>query len=142
MAELLRPNIADEVRGPVGVAVGVTVETGDAAARLLRAPIFSDVELLLGERSQQQPQTFQLLRIQNAVEQLVKVFDGDQLALRHVAQVGPRREINGRRKLGQEVFRQIELEVEAIKIAPFLFEHFLDVGLGEDHAPFGMMRMG
>ena len=35
VAELLRPDVADQVRGGVGVAVGVAVEAGDAAARAL-----------------------------------------------------------------------------------------------------------
>ena len=34
VAELLRADVADEVRGGVGVAVGVAVEAGDARLRL------------------------------------------------------------------------------------------------------------
>ena len=70
VAELLRADVADQVRGAVGVAVDVAVETGHARARLQRAAVVGGVELLLRERRQQQPQPFQLLRVQDAVEQL------------------------------------------------------------------------
>jgi hypothetical protein len=56
MAELLGADVADQVGRAVGVAVLVTIEAGDAEARLLAAAIGGDVELLLGKWSQQEPQ--------------------------------------------------------------------------------------
>ena len=47
VSELLRPDIPDQVGGPIGVAVGMAVETGDATAGLLRPLILGQVELLL-----------------------------------------------------------------------------------------------
>ena len=52
-----------------------------------------------------------------SVEQLEEVVDRDQLALRHVAQVGPRRQEDRRRKLRQQVVGQVEVEVEARQVA-------------------------
>ena len=73
VAKRLGANIADQVRRPIGVAVDVAVETGHSHARLQRPPIIRGVELLLGEGSHQQPQSLQLLGVQNPVEQ-VEVF--------------------------------------------------------------------
>ena len=42
-----------------------------------------------------------------------KLSRGDQLALRHVAEIGPRGQEDGRRELRQEVLGQVEVEVEA-----------------------------
>jgi hypothetical protein len=49
---------------------------------------------------------------------------------------------NRGRKLWQEVVGEVKLEVKASEIAPFLLLNFLDVERGEDHATFGMVRMG
>ena len=80
---------------------------------LLGAPVLGLVELLLGERRDQQPQALELLRVQDAVEELEEVVDRDELALGDVAQVGARGEEDRRRELGQEVVRQVEVEIEA-----------------------------
>ena len=69
MAELLRADVADQVRGAVGVAIDVAIEAGDAAAgpsRLRRSSVC--VELLLGKRGDQQPEPFELLGVEDAVE--------------------------------------------------------------------------
>ena len=50
VAELLRTDVADQMRGAVGVAVRVAVEAGHAAAGLVRAAIVGLVELLLRKR--------------------------------------------------------------------------------------------
>ena len=47
VAEFLRPDVADKVRRTVGVAVGVAVEAGHAAAGLDAAAVVGGVELLL-----------------------------------------------------------------------------------------------
>src|SRR5205085_9121283 len=54
MAKLLRTNVADQVSRPVGTAVLMTVEARNAEARTLAATIRRQVELLLGERREQQ----------------------------------------------------------------------------------------
>ncbi len=91
MPELLRPDVAHQVGSPVGVAVGMAVKARHAAGRFRAAPVFGLVELLLRERSHQQPEPFDLFRVQNAVEDLVEILDGDELPLRDVAQIRPRR---------------------------------------------------
>ena len=106
VAELLRPDVADQVRGRVGVAVHVAVEAGHAAAaasRVRRSSVWLNCCCGNGVTSSRKP--FDLLRVQNAVEQLEEVHDRDELALRHVAQVGPRGQEDRRRELGQEVRR-------------------------------------
>ena len=113
MAKLLGPDVPDQMGGGIRVAIDVTFKTHHTATRTLRAAVFGLVELLLRERGHQQPQALQLLGVEDAVEQLVEVGDGHQLALRHIAQVGPGGQKHGRRELGQEVVRQIEIEVEA-----------------------------
>src|ERR1700755_2797053 len=50
VAELLRPNITDQMRGAIRAAIGMAVEAGHAHARLFGATVFSRVELLLWKR--------------------------------------------------------------------------------------------
>ena len=82
---------------------------------LLGLAVGGGVELLLRELRDQQPQAFQVLGVEDALEDLLEVLDGHHLALRHVAQVGPRGQEDGRRELGQEVLGQVEVEVEALQ---------------------------
>ena len=51
MAELLRPDVADEMGGAVCVTIDVTIETCDAAMRFCAATVLGRVELLLRERA-------------------------------------------------------------------------------------------
>ena len=83
------PDVADGVRRRVGVAVGVAVEAGDALGRLHAPAILGEVELLLRKRRDQQPQAFELLGIEDVLEQPLEVVERHQLALRDVAEVGP-----------------------------------------------------
>ena len=89
-------------------------------ARKLCAAILGRIELLLREGRQQQPQPFQLPGRQHAIEHLVVIGQRDQLALRDIAQIGARGQVDRRRKLGQEVVRQIEIDVEPRQVAPVL----------------------
>ena len=82
-----------------------------------RAAVVGLVELLLRERRHQQAQPLELLGVQDAVEQLEEVVDRDELALRDVAEVGPRGQEDRRRELRQEVVGQVEVEVEARQVA-------------------------
>src|SRR5690606_38483050 len=54
MAERLRSNVSDEMRGAVAVTVDVAVEASDASARQLRASVVGLIELLLRKRSDEQ----------------------------------------------------------------------------------------
>ena len=90
MAELLRPDVANKVGGGVGVPVGMTIETGDAAARPRGTPVFGLIELLLRKGSQQQPQSLHLLGVEDTVEHFVVVVDRNQPSPRDVTKVGPR----------------------------------------------------
>ena len=116
-AMALRPDVAHQVRRRRRVAVDVAIEAGHAlhAERLLGLAVGGGVELLLRKLRHQQPQPFQVLGVQNARKELLEVLHRYHLALRHVAQVGPARQVHGRRKLGQEVLRQIEIDVEAFQ---------------------------
>ena len=60
VAELLRPDVAHQVRRGVGVPVDVAIKANHALAWFQRAAVVRGVELLLGERRQQEPQTLQL----------------------------------------------------------------------------------
>jgi len=73
--------------------------------------------LLLRKRRHQEPQPLEVLGIEDAVEQLIEVVDRDELALRDVAQIGPRGQEDRRRKLRQEMVGKVELQVEAREIA-------------------------
>src|SRR5882724_8740053 len=112
VAELLRAGIGSEVRRTVLVAVRMTIKASRADAGNRRTAILGRIELLLWEGRQQQAQPFQLSGREQAVEQLVVIRERDQLTLRDIAQVGARGQVDSRRKLGQEVIRQIEIYVE------------------------------
>ena len=139
MAGLLGTGIGRKMGRPVGVAVRVAIEAGHAAARLLRAAILGLVELLLRKRRHQQAQALELLRIEDAVEQLVIIVDGDELALRNVAEVRPLIEIDRRRELGQKVIGNVEIDVEAREVAPLLPLDLVDQEAREHHAAFLML---
>ncbi len=141
MPEFLRPNVADEVIGAVRVPVRMAVEARDALARLRRTPVRRRVELLLREWREQQAQAFELLRIQDAAESLVVVRERDELALRHVAEIRPRRQIDRRGRLREQVLGRHEIQIEARQVAAFLLFHQIDVRLWKHHAAFGMILM-
>ena len=90
------------------------------------AAVVGGVELLLRERRDQQPQPFELLGIEDVLEQLVEVVERHQLALGHVAQVGPRGQVDRRRELGQQMLRQVEVEIEARQVAAGLLLGLVD----------------
>src|SRR5688572_32837271 len=57
---LVRTNIADGMRGGIGMSVGMAIETTYSEMSLQAAAVFSGVELLLGKRGDQQAQSFEL----------------------------------------------------------------------------------
>src|SRR5205823_6165909 len=69
--ELLRPDVAHQVRSGVGMPVGVTVEAHHAAAGPYRAAILGGIELLLRELAQEQSEPVELLGVEDPVEHLV-----------------------------------------------------------------------
>src|SRR5437773_5399786 len=119
----------------------MTVETGNAEARMLAAPVGGEVELLLGKRRQEQPEAFELLGVEDAVEELVVVVGRDEAAAGDVAEIGTRGEKDRRREFGQERVGQIEVEVEACEIPASLLLDFVDLEHGEHHPALGMIRM-
>ena len=141
MPVLVRADVAGGVGGRTRMAVGVAVETGYAQVGLHAAAIFGGVELRLGKRRHEQPQAFELLGIQDVLEQLIEVVQRHQLAARHIAQVQPRGQVDRRRELRQEVLRQVEIQVEAREVAISLAPGFVDQRLREDHAAGFVMRV-
>jgi len=100
MAGFRRTSIGRKMRRLVGMTIRVAIEAGHAPARLLRAAILGLVELLLRKRRHQKTQALELLRIDDAVEQLIIILDGDELPLRNVTEVQTLIEIYRRRELG------------------------------------------
>src|SRR5207244_13510876 len=78
---LLRPDIADEMEGAVSMAVDVAVDAGHALHAIIPfgLAISSRGELLLRKLSHQQRQSVELFWIENAIKQIVKVVDCDEL---------------------------------------------------------------
>src|SRR5947209_11800778 len=136
MAKLLRPDVTHKVRGAVGMAIRVTVQASYSSARMLRSSVLCLVELLLRKCGQEQAQALQLLRIQNPVEQFVVVIKCYQLALRHIAEVRTRRQINGWREFRQETLRHIVVEIETSQASSLLLFDLLDFSLREEHVAF------
>jgi hypothetical protein len=75
------------------------------------------------------------------LKELIEVVSGDEVAPRHVAQVGPGRQKDGGGEFGQEPVRQIEVEVEAGQVPRRLLLDLVDLEAGKKHAPFWMIRM-
>src|SRR5260370_37288801 len=73
------------MRRPVGMAIRVAIEAGHAPARLLRAAILGLVELLLRKRRHQKTQALELLRIDDAVEQLIIILEWSSLNEKSIA---------------------------------------------------------
>ena len=112
----------------------MAIKAGGTLAGSLGSAILGDIELLLWKGRQQQAQPFQLSRRKNAVEQPVKIGERDQLALRYVAQIGALCQEHGRRKFGQEVVRQIEINVEPLQVSPVLLLDRVDQEVRKDKA--------
>src|SRR5687767_4039046 len=113
-AILLRSNITNEVKRCRGVAVYVAVKTCDAehAVGAFGFAIVSGVKLLLWKLCDEQSQTLELFRIENAVEQLIEVVHGYELAFGNISQVLADRQKHRGRKLRQKMIRKIEVHVE------------------------------
>jgi len=139
VAEPLGAGIGREVRGAVLVAVRMAIKASRTLAGYLGTAIVGCVELLLWKGRQQQAQPFQLSRGKNAVEQLVVIGQRDQLALRDIAQIGAWGQIHRRRKLGQEVIRQIKIQIEPLQVSAVLLLDRVDQEVRKDKAALGMV---
>src|SRR5260370_31091096 len=113
------------------VAVYVTIEAGHTphTVGLLSLAIGCSIELLLRKLGHQQAQTIELLWIENAIEQLVKVIDRHDLSFRDIAEIGPGGQENRGRKFRQEPVRQIKVHVETLES-----RERLNLRLWKDHA--------
>src|SRR4030042_3685599 len=120
MAELLGPNVTYKVRRSICMSICVTVEAGNSPTGALGAAVFGLVKLLLRKGTQQQPQALDLFRVQDSIEKFIIVVDREQLSFGDVLEIGPRSEIDGRRKFRQDVIGQIKIEVEADEVTTFL----------------------
>src|SRR5437870_3933245 len=118
------------------VTVDVTIKTSYAShsVRLLGFAIGSSVELLLRKLSHQHPQAFELLGIQNAVEELVVVINRDYLSFGNIAQIGSGSQEDRRWEFRQKPVRQIKVHVKA-----FQARQRFDFVLRKDHAAYRMI---
>src|SRR5258708_866802 len=112
--------------------MAVKASCADAGNR--RTAILGCIELLLWEGRQQKAQPFQLPGSEYSVEHLVVIRERDQLTLRDITQLGARGQVNGWRKLGQEVIRQIEIHVEPGQVPPVLLLDRVDQEVRKDEA--------
>src|ERR1700720_3295754 len=101
MPKFLRPDVTDQVECAIGAAVRVTIQASHTTAWLVSTAIVGLIKLLLRERTKQQPQSLDLLGIEDAVKQAEKVCNGEQLSFGDIAQIRPRGQINGGRKFGK-----------------------------------------
>src|SRR3989442_3071869 len=118
------------------VTVDVTIKTSYAAhsIRLLGFAIGSGIELLLRKLSHQQPQAFEMLGIQNAVEELVVVINSNYPSFGNIAQIGSGSQEDRRREFRQKPVRQIKVHVKA-----FQARQRFDFSLRKDHAAYRMI---
>src|SRR5207253_7102548 len=141
VAELLWTDVSHQVRRAVRAPVLVAVEAGDAEARTLAAPIGGEVELLLGERRHEQPQSFQLLGIEDPVEELVVVVGRDEATARDVTEIGARRQVDRRGELRKERIGEVEVEVETGEVSTRLLLDLVGVEDGKHYASVWMIGM-
>ena len=71
----------------------------------------------------------------------VAAVERDELASRHIAQVWPGGQVDGRRELRQYMLRQVEVEIEALKVTSGLPLGFVNELLWKNHATRFVMRV-
>ena len=96
----------------------------DAACRLRRSSVALNCCWGNGVTSSRRPSS--CLGFRMSLNSSLKLASVTSLPLRDVAQVGPRRQIDRRRELGQQMLRQVEVEVEARQVAVGLLLGFVD----------------
>ena len=82
----LRADVAHQMRCGRSVSIDMAIETRDSlhARRAIGFAIAGRVELLLRELRDQQPNAFQILRVQNSLEDFLEVVDRHDFPLRDV----------------------------------------------------------
>ncbi len=138
----LWPHISHKMGRPIAVAVCMTIKAAHPQARSCASPVEGGIELLLRKGGDQEPESFQLLGVQNSGKEFEIVIGRDELPLGYVAQIGPSSEIDRRRKLRKKTTGHNIVEVETSQIPAGLLFDFVDVVLGEEHATFGVIGMG
>src|SRR5436190_1716279 len=101
------------MRCAIGMPIGVAIQTAHPAMGTFRTSIIRSIELLLWKRSHQQAQSFELLGIQYAIEQLKEIIERHQFSLRDISKVRPCRQKYWRGKLWKKVIGQIKIQVES-----------------------------
>ncbi len=134
----LRAHIGSQVKGCIGMEVGVAVQTGDSEALVGALAILGLIEFLLGKGGQQQTQSFQLDGSDEPDHERVIVLDGEQLSVGHIAELGMGRQKYGRRKFRREPVGKIEIDIEAAQVALLLAVDLLDL-LIRKHLPPGCL---
>ena len=100
---------------PGRVSVDVAIETRHAQAGIHALAVVGGIEFFLREWCEQQPEPVELHGRQDVLEEAVIVVDRNDLTARDVSELGPRLEIDRWRKLRQERFGQIEINVESLE---------------------------
>src|SRR5580765_4279950 len=105
----MRPYVASKVRRARRMPVDVAIEAGYSAHAFgfLGLAVRGCVELLLRKLGDEQAQPVELFRIEDPVEELVEIVDRHGLTFGYIAKVGPSGQKERRRKLRQELLRQI-----------------------------------
>jgi hypothetical protein len=68
----------------IGMTVGMTFKANHPATWPFSTAVFGLIKLLLGKRSHEQPQAFELLGVQDPVEQLYSDFRWSPACLGHI----------------------------------------------------------
>ena len=102
-----------DLDGAARMAVDVTIETGCAAHRLPGHAVLGLIEPGCRKFGDEQTQTFQLFRCNDAVEQLAEISLRDLIPAGYVPQVGRRGEKERRWQLGEVSVGDIEVHVKA-----------------------------
>ena len=104
--------------GGIGVSIGVTVQASHPTTWFFAAAILRLVELLLWKRGKEQSNAFELFRIKDTVENLVVVFDCDDLTLRDIAEIRSGCEIDSCWEVREKMVWEYIVQVEAGEISP------------------------
>jgi uncharacterized membrane protein len=117
---VLRPIIRVEMELRSRVSVNVTVQARNSETWVLALAVFGWIEFFLRKRRYKQPQAIKLDRRHQVLEEAMEIVDGNDFATRNITEFGAISQEDCRWKLGQEFFRQVEVNVEALQAG----EHF------------------
>src|SRR5688572_29463504 len=120
-----------------GMTDDKAIQAGDPQRWLATRPVISSIELLLLERHQYHPHSFQLQWREEIFEKVTEIVDRHNLAARDIAELGAIAEKDRRRKLWKKGFWKVEVNVK-----PFETREHLQLHLREDLSPVHMLGMG